>query len=139
MMTPIQQLKLPIKVIRRAKSHPGGSLALGLHAVRAGFHEVGLPALEPPRRFPLPDTGGLLHLPKIAAPSAGRTAVPDRRCLPIKSIRILPGPSSRLGLLFPPVMAVNLIRVHEVLPQIIYWKIYNIDYQYIILLSHSIE
>lgn len=88
-----------VVAIRRAvldlgtESHPGGGLALGLHAVRTGFHEVGLPALEPPRRFPLPDTGGLLHLPEIAAPAAGRTAVPDRRCLPIKSIRILPGPS----------------------------------------------
>lgn len=107
-----------------AESHPGGGLALGLHAVRAGFHEVGLPALEPPRRFPLPDTGGLLHLPEIAAPAAGRAAKPDRRYLPTKSIRILPARVSRLRLLFPPVMAVNLIRVHEVLPEIIYSHLY---------------
>lgn len=107
-----------------AESHPGSGLALGLHAVRAGFHEVGLPALEPPRRFPLPDTGGLLHLPEIAAPAAGRAAKPDRRYLPTKSIRILPARVSRLRLLFPPVMAVNLIRVHEVLPEIIYSHLY---------------
>lgn len=88
------------------------------------FMKSDFPALEPPRRFPLPDTGGLLHLPEIAAPAAGRAAKPDRRYLPTKSIRILPARVSRLRLLFPPVMAVNLIRVHEVLPEIIYSHLY---------------
>ena len=61
---------------------------------------------------------------EIAAPAAGRAAKPDRRYLPTKSIRILPARVSRLRLLFPPVMAVNLIRVHEVLPEIIYSHLY---------------
>ena len=76
-----------------AESHSGGRVALGVHRLRAGLHEIRHSALEPPRRFPLPDTGGLLHLPEIAAPAAGRAAKPDRRYLPTKSIRILPGPS----------------------------------------------
>ena len=37
---------------------------------------------------------------------------------------ILAARVSRLRLLFPPVMAVNLIRVHEVLPEIIYSHLY---------------
>ena len=36
----------------------GGPFSIGLHEIRH-------PALEPPRRIPLPDSGRLFHLPEI--------------------------------------------------------------------------
>ena len=36
-----------------------------IHTLRIGLHEIRHPALEPPRRISLPDSGRLFHLPQI--------------------------------------------------------------------------
>ena len=51
-----------------AESNSGGGIAFGLRAFRAGLHEIGHPALEPPRGIHVPDSGRLFHLPEIASP-----------------------------------------------------------------------
>lgn len=59
------------------ESDPGSRLALGLHALRAGVHEIRHAALEPFRRIPLPRTGRLFHLPQVAAHPPEKAQVLD--------------------------------------------------------------